>query len=134
MSCAVLLTPGTRLEPPPAACAPLPSVIAAIAPSPAGDAATSSAIMRFTSGRITMNSTTRPSSIMTPSSMTYITSSLVNCSMPSRPVRSFGLYDRKYGHCFGKSQVVVFDLVTTLLVEADRRAHQGGDPVKLLLA
>ena len=35
-----------------------------------------------------MNSTTRLSSIMTPSSMTYITSSLVNCSMPRRPVGS----------------------------------------------
>src|SRR5207247_1149457 len=46
---------------------------------------TSAARMRLTSGRITMNSTTRPSSIMTPSSMTYMTSSFVNCSIPSRP-------------------------------------------------
>ncbi len=87
--------------------------------------------MRLTSGRTTMNSTTRPSSIMTPSSMTYITSSLVNCSMPNNPVGSaIGATD--WG--FGEFEVDDLDLIAALLVEADRRAHQRGDAVELLLA
>src|SRR5215216_438781 len=44
------------------------------------------------------------------------------------------LHDRGNRRRFGKAQIDDLDLVTALLVEADRRADQGGDAVELFLA
>ena len=44
------------------------------------------------------------------------------------------LDDRGNGRRFGKAEVDDLDLVAALLVEADRRTHQGGDAVELFLA
>lgn len=41
--------------------------------------------------------------------------------------------DRGNGRSFGEAEVDDLDLVAALLVEADRRAHQSGDAVELLL-
>src|SRR5437867_3693188 len=43
------------------------------------------------------------------------------------------LNDRGHGRRFGKAKIDDLDLVAALLVEADRRAHQGGDAVELFL-
>ena len=51
--------------------------------------------------------------------------------MPSKPV---GSGDRRHGRRLGEAQIDHLDLVAALLVEADRRAHQRGDAVELLLA
>src|SRR5882757_1017401 len=45
-----------------------------------------------------------------------------------------GFGDRRHARCFGEAQVDDLDLVAALLVEADRRAHQGCDAIELLLA
>ena len=57
-------------------------------------------------------------------------SSLVNCRHAIQPAGSaIGIVRR-----FGEAQIDDLDLVAALLVEADRGAHQRGDPVDLLLA
>src|SRR5262245_57335867 len=77
------VAPGTSAWPEAAGFA-LASSSAGVAPLVKA-AISSEARIFLTIGRTTMNITTRPSSIMTPSSMMYMTSSFVNCTMPSRP-------------------------------------------------
>ena len=56
-------------------------------------------------------------------------SSLVNAMIDHQLVGSFIWLRRR----LGEAQVDDLDLVAALLVEADRRAHQRGDAVELLL-